>query len=225
MAGRRVKHRRYPLLNDAVRSELVTRVRAGAPLHMAAQAVNISDRTLRNWMARGHDEEVRLDEIRDADESGTPPTPDPQERPYLDLWLQLRQARADAGVRSVALIQKSAVGGAIIEETTRTYRDSDGNKVTETTVRRAAPDWRASAFLLQHTHRDSFGKEATTVEIVTGTQGVTDDEDTPQSTIDKLAARIEENIAAALAADAALQITDGTERGGEEPIDAEIVED
>jgi hypothetical protein len=111
---------------------------------MAARAAGIGVSTFMRYMQRGRDEE----EHRAAGGE-----PDSDEQVFLDLWQKIDEARATAGTRSVLLIQKVAQGGQVIEETTRTYRDHDGQVVTEKTVKRTAPDWRAAAWMLERQHR------------------------------------------------------------------------
>ena len=110
-------------------------------------------------MRRGHTEQA----ARDDGEQ-----PDPVEQKYLDLYAKVVEARAHAAVASVGLIRKSAVGGQITEETTRKYRDADGQVVEEKTVKRQGSDWRAAAWYLERQHRADFGKETKVTQEVTG---------------------------------------------------------
>ena len=58
-------------------------------------------------------------------------------------------------------------GGIITEETSRKYRDpNSGALVEEHTVKRTAPDWRASAHFLERQHRAEWGKEGISVELM-----------------------------------------------------------
>ncbi|HET9656657.1 MAG TPA: hypothetical protein VFP72_14980 [Kineosporiaceae bacterium] len=153
--ARRKPHRpagRPGLLTPDVEKQLIDATRAGAPVHAAAAAVGLSQRAVFRWLQRGHDELEARDEGR---------APDPDEQQYVDLWVGVEKARAQATVRAVANIQRCAAGGIVTEETTRRYRDPDtGEMVEETTVKKTAPDWRASAWYLERQQRADFGRQA-----------------------------------------------------------------
>lgn len=216
-------------LNDQLHKELVTRAQAGAPMYLCAQSCGVPERTLSYWMRRGFDEDERLAEeeeaIVDAGTGGTP-TPDPVEAPYLALYRDMVKARANGGIKSLAALRKAELGGQVIKETTRTYRDHDGRVVTEVEVTKTAPDWRAAAWYLERTHRSAFGKDSdpTRVEIV-GADGQTgsggEGGDLPTRKAEELSARVLENIAALTAASRP-QI-ESAQQG--DVMDAEVVDD
>lgn len=162
--ARRVPHRkpgRPSLLTPAVEDVLVAATRAGAPMLDAAANAGISVRVFERWMMRGREEQ----EARDDGEA-----PDPEEQPYVDLNAKVMLARAQFRVRAVANIQRSAQGGIVTETTTRRYPDPEtGEMVEEVTVKRTAPDWKASAFLLERLHRGVFGRQQEVT--VTGADG------------------------------------------------------
>ncbi len=202
--------RRTRLMEPGMHDRLVDRARAGVPVAIAAESVGIAVRTFTEWMQRGHAEQERLADLRDAGEEH--PEPDPYERPFLDLYEDVMEARSQAAVRNVGNVQRAANGGFVTEETTRKYRDDDGNLVEETTIKRAAPDWRAAAWYLERQHRTAFGREATQVE-VTGKTELT----MSQSAEEALSARLAENIAAlAIAA---------TPHDPNDVVDAELVDE
>lgn len=206
------------LLTDEREKALVEATKMGVPAEVAAQAAGIGARTFMLWLARGREEE---DNRAAADY-----TPNPVEEPYLELWLKILEARAQAATRNVLLIQKVAQGGIVTEETTRKYRDPDsGEMVTETTVKRSLPDWRASAFMLEKQHRRHFGKEAVQVEL-TGADGgpVQVGQVDAEDLANRLTANIKALAAGAAAASAAPQRAIEPARDSE-PVDAEIVED
>jgi hypothetical protein len=160
-------------------------------------------------MMRGRNEEIRRADGLDPDHS---------EDQYLSLWEKVAQARAGAAVEAVLLIRKSAIGGAITEETTREYRDLSGQNIKEATVKRSAPDWRAAAWMLEKQHRLDYGKEATQVE-VTGADG-----GPVQIAVDasNLASRVRANIAELTTAASMAALTTGLE--ADAPVDAEVVD-
>lgn len=185
----RRKARREPgrptLLDKEVEDKLVEATRIGSPMTVAAAYVGIAERTFQDWMLRGHNEQqARLDGE----------DPDPVEQKYLDLFEKVTKARANAAVQSVVLLRKAAVGGIVTEETTRKYRDAEGELVTETTVKKTPPDWRASAWYLERQHRHHFGQKAE-LAVEHGGKVEIDAEST--------AARIHSNLQALIAASAA----------------------
>lgn len=166
MAARRRKHpqgRRTRLMEPGVHKTLVDRTKLGLPGGLAAMAAGISERTFLDWMQRGAAESDRLADLEEAGEES--PAIDPYAKPFLLLYRDVMQARAVAASHAMVNLQKSAVGGFITEETTRTFRNADGQKVTETTIKRQPPDWRANSWLLERQFRRDFGRDATQVEI------------------------------------------------------------
>lgn len=152
---------RPSLLTDETRKALLDTVKLGAPVELCAAAAGISETTFYTWMADGRAE-------NDAIEAGNEPRE--EKAKFLDLYREVTSNRVQAATRNVAAIQKAVQGGQVTEETTRTYRDHDGQVVTETTVKRAAGDWRAASWYLERQFSRFFGKAATEVQI-TGAGG------------------------------------------------------
>lgn len=71
-----------------------------------------------------------------------------RQQAYREYREQVLRARAQTVGVHVALIAKAAEGGALVKETTRRYRNDDGEMVTETEREFTRPDWRASKFFL-----------------------------------------------------------------------------
>jgi hypothetical protein len=130
-----------------------------------------------------------------------------------EIWEEVSRARAEVAVRGVALIQRVAAGGAVVKETTRRYRDGNGQMVTETEKTFAPPDARPMQWLLERTHRQEFGR-ASQVE-VTGADGGPVQVDNGD-VVTTLAARL-----AALTAERRREI----EAAPEDVVDVEVVED
>lgn len=159
--------RKTKLLVPDVHKALIAQVTLGVPMELAASKVGINARTIWRWMERGRDEDDRLETAAAAKEKPDDPDPEPDEyeAPYLAFYREVMQARGEAATRSMLAIQTAAKGGFITEETTRSYRDENGQLVEETTVKKAAPDWRAGAWYLERSHRGVFGKDAVQVEL------------------------------------------------------------
>jgi len=152
---------RPSLLTDDTMKVLLDTVKIGAPVELCAAAAGIGEATFYRWMAEGRAE-------HEAIEAGADPRED--KAALLELYLGVTANRVQAATRNVAAIQKAVQGGAVTEETTRTFRDHDGQTVTEKTVKRAAPDWRAASWYLERQFARHFGKAATEVQI-TGAGG------------------------------------------------------
>lgn len=86
-------------LTPAVRESLVKGVRTGATYEACAEAVGIASRTFRRWLERGEDAEAVLEERGACDRV---------ERPYLQLWQQVREARAAAELEAVEAVKAAA---------------------------------------------------------------------------------------------------------------------
>lgn len=152
---KRAAHR-PSILDDEIADRLVKATRAGATMIMAADHAGVSDRVFRKWMEKG------AQVLWDIEENDVGPEDEHYER-CLDLYQRITKARADRAVADVALVHRSAEGGAVTEETVKKYRDPDTHAVIEErTVKRAAPDWRAAAWYLERQYRrQGFGREDT----------------------------------------------------------------
>jgi hypothetical protein len=82
--------------------QLCDAIRGGADLQTAAHFAGFNVQTVYRWLELGQRENERLDRGENPDDSASA---------YLELWLQLRKARADAVMRNVAQIQKAANQG------------------------------------------------------------------------------------------------------------------
>jgi hypothetical protein len=203
------------LLDPQIVKTLVEALRLGVPVSIACQGSGVSESAFYGWMQRGWAEQ----------EERTNPdyVPNPDEQPHLDLFLTVTKARSEAAMRNVGLIQKAAQGGAVIEETTKKYRDHSGEQVEEKTLKRTGPDWRAAAWYLERAHRSEFAKGAEQVEISGpggGPVSISGEE------IDRLSAKltlhIEQATVAAIEASRRPEDEDGE---GEDVHEAEMVEE
>lgn len=121
--GGRVSSSRRPgapsKLTPAVRDELVAGVRSGATYEACAEAVGVAGRTFRRWLERGEDAEAMVEERGECPRL---------ERPYLDLWQRVREARAAAEIEAV-----------------------------ETVKAAARSDWKAAAWYLERVNPEAYG--------------------------------------------------------------------
>lgn len=95
-----------------------------------------------------------------------------RQRVYREYRESVVRARARVAIVHVSLINKAAVGGQLVKETTRKYRNDDGEMVTESEREYTRPDWKASRFLVQHSsYRDEFADRSTRAVELTGADG------------------------------------------------------
>lgn len=208
-SARRPAHR--PRLLDAdTHEKIVSATESGSPMWAAAAYAGVSERAFQRWLKRGYEEEVR---VTDDEEE-----PNPEEAEFRDLYVAITEARAKATVQHVALVKRAAVGGVIVEETTKTYTDRNGDKVEEKTVRRSPPDWRASSWWLERRDAGNFGKPDQIAVELSGPGGGPVHVETTDATA--LAERVRDNILQLTAATAA-----ATELTGDDVVDGELVED
>jgi len=89
-------------LTDEAHEIIVSAVRSGSFLKVAAERAGIRANTFRTWMERGEMEQARLDEGFD---------PDPEENKFLRLKHDVDVARAKAEIEAVKMIRMTASNG------------------------------------------------------------------------------------------------------------------
>jgi hypothetical protein len=150
------------LLTPEVESKLIDATRQGVPVETAAAFAGISRASFMRWLARGRDELARQDDGID---------PDPDEQPYVQLLERVAAARELAHAGAVLQLRRLINGGFVVKEVTKKMRDPETGEIyEETTVDRAAPDFRAISWYLERAHRSQWGKDALEVQI-SGPQG------------------------------------------------------
>lgn len=82
--------------------KIVQALASGNYLQVAARYAGIHPNTLNDWLDRGRREQARIDDDQEPSEA---------EATYLELFQKVEQARAQAEVRSLALIQRAANDG------------------------------------------------------------------------------------------------------------------
>ena len=120
-------------LTDDVQERIINAIKAGSYLDDAANYAGITYRTVANWMQKGREAQQRLD---NGDTDLTP-----NEHLYVHFFHAVENARAQAVVRNVDIIQSAAQNG----------------------------QWQAAAWYLERTNPRKWGRHET-VEI-TGADG------------------------------------------------------
>jgi hypothetical protein len=167
------------LLTPEMEEKILTHLRKGAAIAHVAASSGIHPATFHDWMRRADNA------VLAHQESGEP-IPE-TEALFVAFAEKVTQARGEGAVTATELVRKAANGGAVIRETTRRYRNEDGEMVEEVEIVRAPPDWRAAAWWLERAHRTEFGKSA----IEEGERGGTG---LTSSALDDLARRIRANM-------------------------------
>ena len=125
-------------LTEAVQRRICEAIAAGNTWRAVAEFAGIGESTMRNWLAKGR-------------------TAKRADSPYRAFLAAIKKAEADAEVRNVAIIQKTAQGGQVIERTTRTKKDG----TTEVTEKFAPSQWTASAWWLERRLHAEWGRKDT----------------------------------------------------------------
>jgi hypothetical protein len=135
-------------LTQEVQDEIVGYVREGNFLNVAAQLAGYPAATVREWLYRGRGTD------RDR----------PDSEPYASFAAAIEKAQAEAERERIARISQAASGRRATRNktVTKTYRDAQGNDVTETTVEvveTTSYDWTADAWILERSHPERWGRQ------------------------------------------------------------------
>lgn len=139
-------------LTPDVQARAVEALNAGNTIQGACEYAGISTSAYQAWLTRADTETARRDTHTDTPD----PNPDHRDREegFVAFAAAVRKARADAKLRNVALIQRAAQGGAVLERRTVTHPDGR----VEVTEKLARPEWTAAAWTLERTYTDEFGR-------------------------------------------------------------------
>lgn len=107
-------------LTPEVLSTVSSYLAVGSTLEVAASAAGVGTRTLERWLQRARELVDRVEQHRRVES---------RDRVYLELMEAITTREAEAEVKALATIQKSALGG----------------------------DWRAAAWYLEKRHPDKYG--------------------------------------------------------------------
>ena len=114
------------------RKKIIDALRAAASFKGAADYARISYRALRGWIEKGEKE---------------------QDGEFSQFFQDVREALGSLEVRSLASIQKTGLGGTVVNR--RVIEKKDGsNEVIETF---SQPQWQALAWIMEHRLRDRWG--------------------------------------------------------------------
>jgi hypothetical protein len=108
--------------------QLLAAIRGGSDLDTACHFATLPVPLVYRWLERGKIESTRVEMGGDVT---------PSEAEFVDFWVDLKKARADAITRNVSTIQKAAQSGT----------------------------WKAAAWWLERTMPDVYGKQATSPAI------------------------------------------------------------
>ena len=123
-----------------VHEQIVRAVRGGNSFATAAAHSGIDERTFERWMAKG--ERAR---------SG----------PYRALYDEVVQAKAEAEMRNVSILQRAAEGTIRKKTVTQVMHNKKGEEViVTTTTEEHVYDWRAAQAWLKHRVWGQFGRQA-----------------------------------------------------------------
>ena len=126
-------------LTESIKTAILQGVEAGLSLPTAALRVGVSVSAALEWVRRG----TSTDRAR---------RPTGQ---YVAFAAALEKAKATFESRNVALIGAAAKGGQLVSRRTTTKKDGS-TSVEETFTR---PEWTASAWLLERSYPDRWGRK------------------------------------------------------------------
>lgn len=155
---------------------IVAAVNTGMAVERAAAIVQVSRRTIYDWLARGRnaDHQARLADHVPDDNPDDPPGVDDSDRAYWRLWHDVEVARAQAVQDALLTIRQASRGWETVETTETVKRvPLGGGQFTEerTIVTRTGTTrhWQAAAWWLERVLPNEFGRR--TRHEVTGAEG------------------------------------------------------
>lgn len=135
--GRRSK------LTPAIHRAIVKAVATGMHPHRAAALVQISEATIKEWLARGEGRHSTR----------------PAHALYRAFWYDIHHAVAEDERRRIARIEQAGQGGAVISHRTVEKLNKAGEVIERITeVKSAAPEWQADAWHLERSQPDVWGR-------------------------------------------------------------------
>lgn len=115
---------------------------AGLTRDCASERNGITGRTLRRWLAAG----------RKGGKSK-------QAVALMSFLSGVKKAERDAEARNIAIVQKAAQGGQVVERKTVTRTKRDGTTETEVTEKYSRGEWTAAAWWSERKFPESWGKD------------------------------------------------------------------
>jgi hypothetical protein len=129
-------------LTPKVQNIVLEGIKLGLTYEKVANLANVSRVTLRNWFKTGQ-----------KAKSG----------PFFDFFNALQKAEAEGEMRNLEKIRQASLGGQKVVTSKEIYRD---NQLLEqiTTTKKAAPDWRAAAWILERRYPERWGKNKLNID-------------------------------------------------------------
>lgn len=179
-------------LNATTHQRVVDALLSGASIEVASRHAGIGFNSLRRWLARGREADVRARElIRTDDATANRIAALPDARPRADalnplprseyelavmeyiapehrtswaLWLDVERAHAQFEVTNLALIEEAGRGYEANETTVVEKLDGDGNITQRTTtiVTKRVRYWQALAWLLERKYPERYARRTVT---------------------------------------------------------------
>lgn len=135
--------------NDDRHRVIVTALRAGNFMWVAAHLAGISESTLKRWIDKGQG--------KYRNDRGVVVPADPR---YKQLANDVRDAMAAAEARAVAQVEEGAAGAVEEEVHEEWEKNKEGEMVLKRKRKKSTQnkDWRAAAFLLERRHSTRWGQ-------------------------------------------------------------------
>ena len=134
---------RQSKLTPAIHRAIVKAVATGMHPHRAAALVQISESTIKEWLARGEGRHSTR----------------PAQALYRAFWHDIHRAVAEDERRRIARIDQAGKGGAVISRRTVEKLNKAGEVVERVTEERTAPpDWQADSWHLERSQPDVWGR-------------------------------------------------------------------
>jgi transposase-like protein len=124
---------RGSILTPEVKTRIVNVLKGGGTEASAYTAAGVSSSTYYRWLQKGRQS---------------------RRGRYRELWEEIRRAEQDAVIRNVTIVQKAAMGGDVIEQTTTIK--PDGTRVIR--EKKSQPQWQAATWWLERKYPGEWSR-------------------------------------------------------------------